>query len=70
MQSNHFSFLSVCYAVANPLAEHFWADVENRKLFFEKFAKDRGFSSRDPSAWYFVKIKDLLQVKVGNLFCC
>ena len=40
--------------------------MDNRRSFFEKYAKDKGFSPRDPNYWYFVSVKDLLQEKVNK----
>jgi hypothetical protein len=29
-----------------------WDNVENRRKFFEKYAKDRGFDPLNPENWY------------------
>eukprot|EP00026_Physarum_polycephalum_P001474 Phypoly_transcript_01476.p1 GENE.Phypoly_transcript_01476~~Phypoly_transcript_01476.p1 ORF type:complete len:889 (+),score=81.31 Phypoly_transcript_01476:156-2669(+) len=33
-------------------AKQYWSDAKNRRKFFESYARDYGFDSRDPEAWY------------------
>lgn len=44
--------------------ENHWANKENRRLFFEKYAKDKGFDPLVPQNWYEANIVEIKHVKV------
>jgi hypothetical protein len=44
-----------------------WSDQENRKKFFENYARSCGFDPHVPENWYSVQKQALLSVKVKFL---
>lgn len=53
--------------VINSCVAGYWQNRENRRLFFENFAKDSGFSARDAISWYTVDKEKVLSTKVLHL---
>lgn len=51
--------------IVNLLQGNFWNDPQNRRLFFENFARSKGFDPLQASRWYSVTIADLAGVKVN-----
>lgn len=41
-----------------------WNNADNRRMFFDQFAKEKGFSSLNAHHWYNISKKSLLAVKV------
>jgi len=45
--------------------KNFWTDKDNRKNFFNSFAKSKGFDPLIPENWYSITVADILPVKGG-----
>lgn len=48
--------------------EFFWAAAENRRMFFDELAKNRGSDPLLPSTWYNFARKELIKTKVILIF--
>eukprot|EP00026_Physarum_polycephalum_P002689 Phypoly_transcript_02697.p1 GENE.Phypoly_transcript_02697~~Phypoly_transcript_02697.p1 ORF type:complete len:777 (+),score=106.95 Phypoly_transcript_02697:66-2396(+) len=48
------------------LPKQFWADIGNRRTFFTKFAKKKGFDAMSPKNWYKISTEAILSVKGGS----
>lgn len=46
------------------IAEGYWSEFSNRKLFFDNFAKEKKFDYSVPENWYMVLSKDIEARKV------
>jgi hypothetical protein len=53
-----------------PFTGQHWADVGNRRTFFTKFAKMKGFDPLNPKNWYKVTPESILSVKVLHFSLC
>eukprot|EP00026_Physarum_polycephalum_P000419 Phypoly_transcript_00420.p1 GENE.Phypoly_transcript_00420~~Phypoly_transcript_00420.p1 ORF type:complete len:1013 (+),score=147.72 Phypoly_transcript_00420:21-3059(+) len=47
------------------VSQNYWADIENRKKFFENFARRKGFNPRSVHHWHGIPPKSLLPEKGG-----
>ena len=43
-----------------------WDNIENRRRFFESYAKENGFDSNSAKAWMLQAKKKVLEVKVNR----
>ena len=43
---------------------NFWEDPKNKRDFFDRFAKERGFDSLIPSNWYPITLHEILATEV------
>jgi len=46
----------------------YWADIENRRKFFESMAMDLGFDPLQPSDWKKAKNADVIKKKASHVF--
>lgn len=44
-----------------------WNEVENRRDFFEKYAKRMNFDSQDAEKWYLQPMENILSFKVNSI---
>jgi hypothetical protein len=43
-----------------------WKSIENRRGFFEKYARDNGFNYNNPEIWYSQPIGKIMEEKVST----
>jgi hypothetical protein len=60
-----FSFL-VYHILLKFCLENFWGDINNRKSFFDSYAKKNNFDPLIPENWYMKTPKDFEDEKVSK----
>lgn len=49
------------------VGDKYWANIINRRNFFHKFAKERGFDPLIPENWYLFSATDFSKIEVNFL---
>lgn len=55
--------------LTHAIEREFWSHKENRKEFFDRFARKRGFDPRVPENWYSVELESISKERVFILLC-
>lgn len=64
---NYYSFSLFFYPfVVNDKLGNHWADANNRKEFFDNFAKEHDFDPLVPENWYQITTKEMREIKVST----
>lgn len=59
--------LLTLYLIERKLPDDHWRDPQNRRAFFDEFAKEKGFDPSDTEAWYAVQFTELAEKHVRTL---